>query len=188
MNARGPSPADPAPRRAPLAADRRGVGIMILAWALWALDPIVVCRIGPAVPRALLAGLASLIAGLMFFPYLAVVVKRRRAVSRRHFGLLVVQAALFTALCQVCYVAALRFMNPGVVSAVLRTQMAAAVILAVCFLGERLDRRALAGIVLIGLANLGLRHGEFQGPAERVHARRTDRREADTRRGADPAL
>ncbi len=145
--------------------ERGGVGLVALAWALWSLDPIVVCRIGSGVPRGLLVGLTALLAGLMFAPHLVRAARRGALLARRHRLLLAAQAVLFTAVCQVCYVAALRLLHPGVVSAVLRTQMAAAVLLAVALLGERMNRWSAAGILLIALANAGLLVGALRSGA-----------------------
>lgn len=133
--------------------------IMLLAWALWAMDPIVIYRIGQTVPRALLSGISTLIAGFMFAPQTWAVIRRIRQLSRWHLALIIIQAVFFTAISQLCYVAAIPHMNPGLVSAILRTQVAFAVFFAVFFLGERLNRAAMVGIALILFANLGLLFG-----------------------------
>ena len=146
----------PAPESTPARGRLWGMAAIFLAWVVWSFDPIIVCGVGAGVPRLALAGLGALFGGLVFAWPLAGLVRRWRELPARHRWLLVLQAVFFTAVTEACYVTALRHLNAGVVSGVLRTQVAFAVVFAVIFLGERLSLLAAAGILTIFAANAGL--------------------------------
>lgn len=155
-------------------ADRVSLGgfvMMFMAWGLWAIDPILIYQIGSSVSRTLLAGISMLIAGLLFAPSLFNAARLTRQLPARHFVMIMIQVVFFTAISGVCYVSAVRYMNPGLVNVVLRTQIVFAVVFAIIYFGERLGRMAVAGILLILLANFGILAGALlSGPEAHTSA------------------
>ncbi|MHC4915381.1 MAG: DMT family transporter [Planctomycetota bacterium] len=148
----------------------RGMLAILAAWLLWSMDPVIVCGIGDKVPRLPLAGLGALFGGLVFFRPLAGLLRGWRRLPAGCRALLVVQAVCFTAVTELCYVAALRHLSAGVVGGVLRTQVAFAVLFAMIFLGERMSRLSAAGILVILAANGGLLVAVLLAPGEKSSA------------------
>ena len=130
-----------------------GMGLVLGAWGLWSLDPIVTYLIGEGTPRLLLAGVSMLFGGVALGFWTWRGLRKARRLSKRDWTVLLLLGVLFTGLADLCYVGAIRWMNPGLVGAVLRSQVAFAVLLAAVLLGERMNRTALAGITLILGAN-----------------------------------
>lgn len=131
-----------------------GSGFIVAAWALWSLDPIVVYLIGGEVNRFLLVGLGSGSGGLALGWYVVRTLRQFPRLAFRHIALIFIQAVLFGGLASVCYAYSVRYLNPGLVSVILRTQIGFAVIWAVLFLRERMHAVTAAGILLIFLANV----------------------------------
>lgn len=131
----------------------RAYFIMICAWMLWSLDPIMVRLIGDGVPRTLMAGATSLFTGLL----LCVPARRGFLHIVKDRSLLVyfaVYVILFTTLADILYVFAVRNLNPGLVSLILRSQIVMAVLAAWVVFGERPDGLTVLGIVIV-LAGYG---------------------------------
>ena len=95
---------------------------MAAAWILWSLDPIFIRLIGDDVSRAVMAGLSPLIAGVMM---LIPSVRGFRVLGKKRA--LWLQFACYiifsTALAELMYVFAIRNLNPGLVSLILRSQV-----------------------------------------------------------------
>ncbi len=144
-----------------------GAFTMLAAWGLWSLDPILIYQVGASVSRTLLSGVSMLIAGLLFAPGLLRAARSARLLSRRNIVLMALLAILFTGVSEVCYTGAVRHMHPGLVSAVLRSQMFFAVLFAAYYFRERLNGIEIAGMAIILLANLGILAGALFSGAGR---------------------
>ena len=148
-----PKPSLPAPPDEPHALPALGMVLVVAAWGVWSLDPIVVYLIGGGVPRLLLAGATCLMGGVAFgYPVVRLLLHRRH-VLRGRVVLLLVHGILFSGMPVVCYVTAVRYMNPGLVGTILRTQVALNVLLAAVVLKERMNRVCAIGILLNLAAN-----------------------------------
>ena len=134
----------------------RGIGLVAVAWAIWSLDPIAIKVVGDEASRLAVSSVSALAAALALSPSLFRLVRRWAALCGRDRWLLLAQCLLFTALADVCYVSALRHLHPGVVSAVLRSQIAIAVVMAMLFLHERMSRLAAGGVFIIVASNAGV--------------------------------
>jgi len=137
-------------------ASLKGIGLVSMAWAIWSLDPIAVVMVGKDVPRLVVSSVAALAAAVALSPSLVRLFGRWKGLRGRDRWVLLAQCLLFTALADVCYVSALLHLHPGVVSAVLRSQVGIAVVLAILFLRERLRWASGAGVLIIVAANIGV--------------------------------
>ena len=126
---------------------------MATAWILWSLDPIFIRLIGDDVSRAVMAGMSPLIAGVMMlvpaFRGFGVLGKNRRLWLS--FACYIIFS---TALAELMYVFAIRNLNPGLVSLILRSQVMMTILCAWMVFGERPNRTVMLGmaIVVIGYA------------------------------------
>jgi drug/metabolite transporter (DMT)-like permease len=130
-----------------------GMALVFGGWMLWSLDPIVIALIGPEVSRSLIVGVNLTLGGLVLSRHVGRLVRGLKGLSRTVRVRLVLQGVVFTGCASLFYVSAVRHMHPGLVSTVLRTQVAFAVIGAVALLGERMNRTAVAGMAVIFLGN-----------------------------------
>ncbi len=133
-----------------------GIFFILSAWLIWSFDPILICLIGDAAPRSLIAALAPGTAACCLCLPLARFWRRWRILAPLDRRLVIWQGVVFTAMPDLLYVFALRFAHPGLVSAILRSQVGFAVLIAFFCLRERLSRPTLAGIGLIIAANIFL--------------------------------
>jgi len=129
------------------------MALVVAAWGLWALDPIIIDVIGAEVPRLFLTGWSYLFAGLTLAPWIPGALGHVRALSARMVTLLIVQVLFFSIGADFSYSFAIRYLNPGLVVVVMRTQVALSVIGGWFIFGERLSRKSILGIGMIVLAN-----------------------------------
>jgi drug/metabolite transporter (DMT)-like permease len=133
---------------------RGGLLLIAMAWFLWSFDPVFVSIIGREMPRLLLASFSALFAALALGRYVFAFPARWGRLSRREKGILLLLGVFFTGCAELCYVTAIVYLHPAVVSAILRSQVGLAVLLAVIFLRERMTRLAIVGICMIVAANV----------------------------------
>ena len=142
---------------------------MGLAWMLWAMDPILIRVIGDDVSRPLMAGISSLLAGIVLL-YPAIKGYRFLA-KRRDLWLGFGSYILFgTVLANLCYVIAIRNMNPGLVGLILRSQVAMIILSAWIFWGERPNGTVLTGLCVVALGYAGTAY--FMKPASGLEIQR----------------
>lgn len=121
------------------------------AWLLWSMDPVIIRVIGNDVPRPIMAGMSALFGG--FALLWAAIRGYKQLLRSSHLALLfLVYVVFFTTLADLAYVFAVRNLNPGLVSLVLRSQVVMAVLAAWWLFKERPDGTTLLGmaIVIIG--------------------------------------
>lgn len=143
--------------------DRTGLAVIVAAWGLWAMGPIVVRLIGTELPPLLLGGVGKLIGGAVLCSALRGLGRDFRKAPPAYRRLLLAQAVAFTAAPTLLYVTSIQMMNPGLVSAITRSQMAFATILACALLGERMGRLSSAGVLTILAGNAVLLLGAIGG-------------------------
>ena len=134
---------------------RGAYAAMVAAWGLWSMDSILIHLIGNDFPRQYLVAITLLIGGLSMMVMGRGIFKTVLKLSKHHLMLLGVLVVFSTAGAELLYVSAITHMNPALVSVLLRSQVAFAVILAMLFLGERFGRITASGIVVILVANAG---------------------------------
>ncbi|MBQ9369423.1 MAG: DMT family transporter [Victivallales bacterium] len=123
------------------------------AWLIWSFDPILIRLIGDDVARPIMSGGALTIAGfLMIVPALrgyVFLLRRKELWGRFCFYIL-----FGTVIADLLYVIAIRNLNPGLTSLILRSQIIMAIFAAWLCFGERPNRITQLGIaiVLIGYA------------------------------------
>ena len=123
------------------------------AWLIWSFDPILIRLIGDDVARPIMSGGALTIAGfLMIVPALrgyGFLLRRKELWGRFCFYIL-----FGTVIADLLYVIAIRNLNPGLTSLILRSQIIMAIFAAWLCFGERPNRITQLGIaiVLIGYA------------------------------------
>ena len=131
----------------------RGVLLVLLAWMIWAIDPILIRVIG-AVPSLLLAGLALTAGGLTALPHGLKALRGKPRVPWAYWILFLVYILLCTGLAEVCYISAVKKLNPGLVSVTLRSQLALVVMVGFLAFKERFTRITWMGILIILIGNL----------------------------------
>ena len=121
---------------------------MAAAWILWSLDPIFIRLIGDEVSRAVMAGMSPLMAGVM----LIVPSVKGFQVLRKKRSLWLPFACyiLFsTVLAELMYVFAIRNLNPGLVSLILRSQVLMTILSAWVVFGERPNKAVIFGMAVV---------------------------------------
>ncbi len=126
---------------------------MAAAWILWSLDPIFIRLIGDEVSRAVMAGMSPLIAGVMMLvpAFRGFVVLGRNRKLWLSFAFYIIFS---TALAELMYVFAIRNLNPGLVSLILRSQVMMTILCAWAVFGEKPNKTVMLGmaVVVIGYA------------------------------------
>ncbi len=122
--------------------------LMGAAWLLWSLDPILIRLIGDDVARPIMSGGALTIAGiLMIVPAVRgyrFLLKRKDLWGRFCFYIL-----FGTVIADLLYVIAIRNLNPGLTSLILRSQIVMAIFAAWLCFGERPNRVTQCGIAIV---------------------------------------
>lgn len=144
-------------------AKEAGVGrganaAVAMAWVLWSCDPVIVRYLGEDFPRLVMLAVCGLSGGMVFF--LPACRGLRQLWQRPKLLLLFLFYVLFsTALADFCYVNAIKYLHPGLVGLVLRSQLVFAVLAAWIFLGETINRWTALGMALVMAAyGLGVYH------------------------------
>lgn len=137
----------------PLPSVSRGVLLVLLAWMIWAVDPILVRLIG-TVSSLVLAGLALTAGGLTALPKGLKAMREKAPIPRKYWLLFIVYVLLCTGLAEIFYINAVQRLNPGLVSATLRSQLALVVLIGFLAFKERFSLVTWLGIVIILCGNL----------------------------------
>ena len=122
--------------------------LMGASWLLWSLDPILIRIIGDDVARPIMSGGALTIAGvLMIYPALCgyKVLLRRKDLWGGFFYYII----FATVIADLLYVIAIRNLNPGLTSLILRSQIVMAIFSAWMCFGEKPNRVTLFGMVIV---------------------------------------
>ena len=118
------------------------------AWLLWSMDPILIRLIGDDVARPIMSGGALTIAGfLMIAPAMrgySFLLRRKELWGRFCFYIL-----FGTVTADLLYVIAIRNLNPGLTSLILRSQIVMAIFAAWLCFGERPNRVTQCGIAIV---------------------------------------
>lgn len=137
-----------------MAGSMAGFWALLAAWVIWALDSSIVRWLGD-VPSLVLAGITLTFGGLSTIGPGIIALRRSKVHIPGAYWLLFAFYVVFcTALADLCYVAAVKNLNPGLVSVTLRSQLVIAVLLGIWILQERISRLTLVGIVVIMLGNI----------------------------------
>ncbi len=137
----------------PLPGISRGVFFVLLAWMIWAVDPILIRVIGQ-VSSLVLAGLALTAGGLTALPRGLKTLRNTPRIPWMYWVLFLVYILLCTGLAEICYINAVQRLNPGLVSVTLRSQLALVVLIGFFAFKERFSRITWLGILIILAGNL----------------------------------
>lgn len=118
------------------------------AWLLWSCDPVLVRYLGEDFPRLVMLAIGSLSGGLVFLLPSGRALLQLRS-SPKLLLLLACYVLFGTALADFCYVHAVKYLHPGLVSVVLRSQLLFAILAAWLFLGEHISRWTALGMFLV---------------------------------------
>ena len=136
-----------------LSGTSRGVFLVLLAWMIWAVDPILIRVIGP-VSSLVLAGLALTSGGLTALPRGLKTLRNTPRIPWMYWVLFLVYILFCTGLAEICYINAVQRLNPGLVSVTLRSQLALVVLIGFFAFKERFSRVTWLGILIILAGNL----------------------------------
>lgn len=128
--------------------------VMGLAWLLWSMDPILIRVIGDDVSRPVMAGLSLGMAGLIM---IVPAIKGFTRISRRRdlwFGFFY-YIIFATVIADLLYVIAIRNLNPGLVSLILRSQVMMAILSAWIFFNEKPNKSVMLGMLIVILGYCG---------------------------------
>ena len=137
----------------PLPGVSRGVLLVLLAWMIWSVDPILIRLIG-SVSSLVLAGLALSAGGVTALPRGLKAMREKPPVPWKYWLLFIVYVLLCTGLAEIFYINAVQRLNPGLVSATLRSQLALVVLIGFFAFKERFSWITWLGIAIILVGNL----------------------------------
>lgn len=141
----------------PLASvSARSVGMlsMLAAWMLWAMDPIMVRLIGE-IQILPLAGSCMLTGGLCALGPALSELRRRPKVLWKTWLLFACYCLFCTVMADLCYLMAVKYIHPSLVSVTLRSQIILVIIIGWFTLRERVSLVTALGVAVIVAANLG---------------------------------
>jgi len=141
------------PKILPLSGASRGVFLVLLAWMIWAVDPILIRVIGQ-VSSLVLAGLALTAGGLTALPRGLKALRETSRIPGKYWLLFLVYILVCTGLAEVCYINAVQRLNPGLVSVTLRSQLILVVLIGFFAFKERFSGVTWLGILIILVGNL----------------------------------
>lgn len=133
---------------APLSRQHLALLAMVTSWIVWSFDPILIRLIGNDTPRLIVTSVSCLVGGMFYLP---AAIREIGTLARQRRLLLLFAFYILgcTALADFCYVLAIRHMTPGLVSVVLRSQIALTVLAAWWFFAEKITLPVGFGVLVI---------------------------------------